>query len=311
MTSENEFYIDKYLITVNGAELFIVKSVTYDSGQRPFEKLIVEQLKLMWEFSEFRISSQSYVNKTKKTNWNARFVKNIKAAFFVAITNGSKNRLCSFVNHCREPGRLTQDLRLQSFNCDTFLFNNLKDFHNVGKIVSQECNMKKIHILSLPLNIKEISLKKTKIISFQWDRSCNYNTLTKLDLSNNFIQEFSFKYAPIGLKELNLSNNKITEIDFLHCPRKLSHLFLRKNPIKTDGLINISKLPSHIVIRVPNKVVSRNRPNRDKAARVIQAGLHNWLNSGKCEDGTIGIRLRIDVRELFHVELGREYNVTN
>lgn len=41
-----------------------------------------------------------------------------------------------------------------------------------------------------------------------------------------------------------------------------------------------------------------NRPEREKAAKVIQQGCENWLNAPKTKDGKMGIRLRVGMREM-------------
>jgi hypothetical protein len=42
----------------------------------------------------------------------------------------------------------------------------------------------------------------------------------------------------------------------------------------------------------------RIRFKRNKAARIIQNGCHNWLWKTECKDGAMGIVLRLSLRQL-------------
>jgi hypothetical protein len=62
-------------------------------------------------------------------------------------------------------------------------------------------------------------------------------------------------------------------------------------------------LKGYQVVRRIQKRIKRRHANKVKAMTIIQKGCHNWIWKPLCNDGTIGIRPRLDM-----IDLGIELN---
>ncbi|RPJ75653.1 MAG: hypothetical protein EHM20_08590 [Alphaproteobacteria bacterium] len=121
---------------------------------------------------------------------------------------------------------------------------------------------------------------------------CDYTQITKIENLPDNLTTFDCRDIPItkienlpsGLLEFYCSPEKITHVDniLIEWWRHRGGFELRKYNI-------IKRLQRRMRIRFDIK---------NKKAKIIQNGCHAWLWSTRCKDETLGIVLRLNLREL-------------
>ena len=144
------------------------------------------------------------------------------------------------------------------FRCD---YNQIQKIENIPpSVTTLDCSRNQIR------KIENVPPSVTKFY-------CSFNQLQKIE------------NLPAGLVYFDYSNNPITHVDNI--------------PIEwweRRGGFRINKY--NLIKRLQRRIRSRIRFKRNKAARIIQQACHNWLWKTECRDGTMGIVLRLSLREL-------------
>lgn len=135
--------------------------------------------------------------------------------------------------------------------------------------------------------------------------------LIKVDLHCNEIKEMNWVNAPSHLIEVKLSFNEIREMNWENAPPKLKNVYLSENYIRENNWKDVpnsltwiseftwcTSLEEYKAARRIQRAYLRHYTRRKVAARKIIEGCHAWVWKPVCKDGTIGIRPRLDTREL-------------
>ena len=142
---------------------------------------------------------------------------------------------------------------------------------------------------------------------------CSYSQVSKIENLPEFLDVFNcsltrvskIENLPESLKVFHFCSAKLTKIENL--PIGLQQIDYSFNIIKfIDNVENerISfTLKGYQSIRRIQKRIKRRYKTKIKAMIVIQRGCHNWIWKPLCNDGTIGIRPRLDM-----IDLGIELN---
>ena len=142
---------------------------------------------------------------------------------------------------------------------------------------------------------------------------CSYNHITKIENVPPLVTRFYCAYnqitkienVPLSVTSFDCYDNEITKIENL--PPALMYFQCYHNPIthvddvpiiwwNWRGGFDIKKY--NLIKRLQRRIRIKLRVKRNKAARVIQNGCHNWLWKTECKDGTMGIVLRLSLKEL-------------
>lgn len=115
---------------------------------------------------------------------------------------------------------------------------------------------------------------------------------------------FKIGTLPIKLKTLGCSGTNISVIENL--PLGLVKFYYNKNSVKYVDNVEINRinftLRGYSAIKRIQFRMKRRFKIKNKAAKVIQAGMHNWLFKPYLNDGKNGIVPRLAMRELGLVE---------
>lgn len=158
-----------------------------------------------------------------------------------------------------------------------------------------------------------VNLSGQEITEMNWDHAPPH--LTTLNLYGNWITRMNWIDAPRKLTTVNLSGNAIREMNWDHTPPKLTTVYLDDNGLKHTNWKNVpdslttvaSRFSAHgfqqefkeyKAARRIQRAYLRHYTRRKVAARKIIEGCHAWVWKPICQDGTIGIRPRLDTREL-------------
>jgi Leucine-rich repeat (LRR) protein len=123
--------------------------------------------------------------------------------------------------------------------------------------------------------------------------NCAINSITKIENLPDSLIEFDCQY------------NKITRIENL--PESLKVFMFDDNPIQFVDNLGIDEYKSlfgefvvqdYTNIKKCTRIIKNWHILHETAARVITRGCHNWIWKPFCNDGTIGIRPRLDMQEL-------------
>jgi Leucine-rich repeat (LRR) protein len=173
--------------------------------------------------------------------------------------------------------------------------NTLTKIYNLPNQLQEfTCSSNKINILeNLPSTLVLLYCASNNIKKIQNLPS----SLNFLDLTDNKISKL--ENLPINLQKLYISKNKITVIENL--PSGLVYLEYDTTIIsKVDGIhikcLNFTLKGYRSIKRLQLRMKVRYR--RKQCIIVIQRACHNWIWKPRCNDGTIGIRLRLDTRYL-------------
>jgi Leucine-rich repeat (LRR) protein len=157
-----------------------------------------------------------------------------------------------------------------------------------------------IHLNTSHLNLNTIQGVHSQLISLD----CSNNNITKLDnlytnlkeLDCSFNKITKIENLPESLLELDIIYNRIKVIENL--PQNLIYFEFDGNPISHVDNIPIEWFNGHFSFAWYNFIKKfqrrfRLRFLRNKSARIIQNGCHNWLWKPVCADGSTGIVPRL------------------
>ena len=127
--------------------------------------------------------------------------------------------------------------------------------------------------------------------------------MTTLDKSSQGLTRI--ENLPDSLQEFNCGYNGITRIENL--PDSLQQFRYYNNPIEFVDNLGINEYKSvfdyfrvkdYTNIKKCSRTITNYKKRQKEAATVITQGCHNWIWKPLCNDGTIGIRPRLDTRDL-------------
>jgi hypothetical protein len=142
---------------------------------------------------------------------------------------------------------------------------------------------------------------------------CGYNRITRIENLPQTLQEFHcynneitrIENLPNSLHKFDCSDNQITRIENL--PDSLQQFYYYRNPIEyVDNLLFIDfyfvfsnfRVKEYTKIKKCTRTINNWYNKCKSAALVITRNCHNWILKPLCNDGTIGIRPRLDTRYL-------------
>ena len=218
-------------------------------------------------------------------------------------------------DYSREIEKLPNSLRI--FDCKWKKIIKIENLpYNLEEFNCYENRITKIE--NLPYNLEEFNCYGNRITkienlpeNLQWfDCVCNRLTIFE-DLPENKQTFYDFSITkienlPRGLKVFYCNDNKITKIENL--PRGLQKFKYLFNPIKFVDDISIEWFEQrggfnlqwyNTIKRLQRR--QRLRFKRNKSAKIIQKGCHNWLWKPICNDGTHGVHCRIGLKKCWKV----------
>ena len=155
--------------------------------------------------------------------------------------------------------------------------------------------------------LKEIPVLPNGLQNFD----CAGNKITKIENLPNGLQEFScfcnqitkIENLPNSLQNFACISNQITKIENL--PNGLQKIWFGGNPITMVDDLEISRfnkgrfeLRAYQAIKRLQRRIRYRYNKKTNAAKVIQQGCYNWLYSAKCRDGSMGLMVARDIKEL-------------
>jgi hypothetical protein len=198
--------------------------------------------------------------------------------------------------------------------------NKITKIENLPKLLKEfDCSNNQIKVIENLPNLLEIFWCHDNIISkieklpeSLYEFVCSDNSIEKIenlpnslynfDCSDNVVEKI--ENLPNSLEIFNCDNNLIRRIENL--PNSLKEFRFDNNLIEFVNnmtwreyisLFEDFEIEEYTCIKKSQQII-KNWYKPEEAARVITRNCHNWIWKPFCNDGTIGIRPRLDTRDL-------------
>ena len=142
-----------------------------------------------------------------------------------------------------------------------------------------------------PPSLETIYLNGNQLTSFSWE-GCP-KSLEIIYLNGNQLTSFSWEGCPESLKIINLNSNQLRSFSWEGCSESLKIIHLN-----LDLFIELKYTLEQYKAKMKIwRAYLRHYTRRKAAAVKISRATHNWVWKPICKDGTLGIRLRLNLQE--------------